>query len=174
MSHLNKVHSIGQVPFSWENSPGISKVTQKESPRPVGQETHKLPPPPCPSDSPKVVGIDLQIPLPPCMFQPPLRSSSKKGIKREDPFLAAYMECTKSVGHGKLDKNKHKGGAGRRLVWSLFEFSCKRSSGVKEDSLVRLTQDLPLDPSEDLWRWKRGMHKDIWGKGCMNKNFLSL
>lgn len=150
MSH-NKVHSLGKVPFSWENSPGISKVNPKEGPKDVGQVTHKLlPPPPCPSDSPKVVGVDLQIPLPPCTFQPPMRSSSRKGDKREDPFLAAYVVCTKSVGHGKtkLGKNKHRGG-GRWLGWSLFEFSCKRSSGVREDSLVRFT-NLPHDPSEDL------------------------
>ena len=83
-------HSLGNVPFSWENKPGVSKVT------PSFEEPLKLPPPPCSTDSPKLAVHGLYVPLPPCPFQPPRRISPKKGMSRreDDPFLAAYMECS--------------------------------------------------------------------------------
>ncbi|KAF5190955.1 hypothetical protein FRX31_019458 [Thalictrum thalictroides] len=106
----------------------------------------KLPPPPCKSDSPtttqKVLGQDIQVPLPPCPFQPPvIRSSSRKGLRRlddADPFLAAYKECTRSVNkQGKLTKSSKKSGGSSRegRIGSLF--SCKHSCGVREDNLVK-------------------------------------
>lgn len=93
----NNVHTQERsVPFAWENEPGVSKVMANEK-----QEWRslslRLPPPPCPQGSARFsVHDDIQIPLPPCAFQPPSRSSSKKGLD-EDPFFAAFKECTKTT-----------------------------------------------------------------------------
>ncbi|KAA8528440.1 hypothetical protein F0562_035795 [Nyssa sinensis] len=100
----NKVHLQGNVPFSWENKPGVSKITCHDCPADEGHFKVKvLPPPPCPPENiaAKASYHDLQIPLPPCPFQPPSRSSSRRGIRKEDdPFLTAYKECTKSTRKG--------------------------------------------------------------------------
>lgn len=136
MSH-RKVHSLGKVPFSRENEPGISKESYKEFAKDLGQETPKLPPPPCQSNIfPRVVGHDLQIPLPPGPFRPLSRSSSKKAVKRDDPFVAAYMKCTKSDGDGKFSTDKRTGGGKCRLGMSMLRFSCVNSCQVKDDILV--------------------------------------
>ncbi|KAK9166042.1 hypothetical protein Scep_001233 [Stephania cephalantha] len=146
----NKVHSHGNVPFSWENKPGISKVANQEDwPTEV---LLKLPPPPClmfSKDGPNnIVGHELHIPLPPCPFQPAtIRSSSRKGPRRhdqDDPFFAAYRECTKSVKHG--GEKKRSGGS------RFFSFSCKNSCGVRDEGLVKMP--LPRSssvPSEKIW-----------------------
>lgn len=139
----SKVHSQRNIPFSWENEPGVSKAAAP----PHDQNHHhehaappKLPPPPCPPESSRVSYHDLQIPLPPCAFQPPSRSSSKKGVKKmdDDPFLIAYREVTKST-------RKGKGGSVMKKNMSIF--SCKQSScSVAEDSVVRFSQ-LPISKS---------------------------
>ncbi|PIN04017.1 hypothetical protein CDL12_23450 [Handroanthus impetiginosus] len=171
----SKVHSDGNVPFSWENKPGVSKLaasnpqdchhlapSPKLSPPPYPENSRvsfrhdlqiplqqddyhhyaprpKLPPPPCHPENSRVSFHDLQIPLPPCAFQPPSRSSSKKGLKKiDDPFLIAYKEVTKST---------RKGDQGLGLMKNMSIFSCKKSScRVAEDSVVRLSQ-LPLSRS---------------------------
>ncbi|KAL6012903.1 hypothetical protein ACLOJK_003392 [Asimina triloba] len=149
---LNRVHSIGNVPFSWEDSPGISKESPSDhdhdqvgSKAEEGLEILRLPPPPCPSECPKAAGVvlhDLQVPLPPCPFQPPLRSSSKR-VQKEDPFLAAYKECTKSVARDRKE------GKERRKVWALSIFSCHNSCGIRDDALVKVGH-LPDASSDDL------------------------
>ncbi|KAG1348136.1 putative Glutamine synthetase [Cocos nucifera] len=134
----HRSHSLGKVPFLWENQPGVCKVTPgtEESPR-TGppQKTLKLPPPPCSADGRKVSAHGLYVPLPPCPFQPTQRSSPKKGMSRTevDPFLAAYLECTKSAKkQGKATKVK----VGFEKVGLLF--SCKHTCAVREDGMVRL------------------------------------
>ncbi|XP_042510064.1 uncharacterized protein LOC122085636 [Macadamia integrifolia] len=140
MSHY-RAHSQGKVPFSWENKPGISKVLiHHEFPKESRACGVKLPPPPCPSESTKVVlGQDLQIPLPPCPFlQFPSRSSSRNGLRqKEDPFLAAYKECTKSNG------SKRSGG-GSGVLMTMYMFSCKHSCGVRDDGLLRFSHLPPI------------------------------
>ncbi|OAY51045.1 hypothetical protein MANES_05G183500v8 [Manihot esculenta] len=140
-----KAHPKGNVPFSWEKKPGVSKA--------ISQMFHseadfvKLPPPPCliENQSPARVSThDIQIPLPPCTFQPPSRSSSRKGglKKQEDPFLAAYKECTKSTS----DSNKKTGGKLCRNVGlrkGMFSLSCKNSCSVRDDNLVRVSHQVP-------------------------------
>ncbi|RWW38945.1 hypothetical protein BHE74_00055775 [Ensete ventricosum] len=78
----------------------------------------------------------LHVPLPPCIFQPPSRSSSKKGgLKEEDdPFFAAYMECT-----SKVRTQGRRGSRGRKIDGLIRLFSCKGSSGVREKAIVRLS-----------------------------------
>ncbi|EEF52241.1 conserved hypothetical protein [Ricinus communis] len=105
----SKANTKGNVPFSWEKKPGVSKLINQDSdPNQEEDLVLKLLPPPCPIESPRISTHDtINIPLPPCTFQPPSRSSSRKGIrKQDDPFLAAYKECTKSTEKGdKLSRN---------------------------------------------------------------------
>ncbi|XAR61996.1 hypothetical protein NMG60_11016565 [Bertholletia excelsa] len=154
MSH--RVHSQGKVPFSWEKKPGVCKqVLASEE---VEQSPVKLPPPPCPlpESGCRAPFHDLQVPLPPCAFQPPSRSCSKKGIKKnDDPFLTAYKECTKSSRKGKSRSagGRSRGGGLSGLMKTMSIFSCKQSSSVRDDSLVRVSQ-LPISRSErETDRW---------------------
>ncbi|GKV10408.1 hypothetical protein SLEP1_g21774 [Rubroshorea leprosula] len=101
--------------------------------------SQKLPPPPCSSKNTRISNHDVQIPLPPCVFQPPSKSSSRKGLRRQDqddPFLAAFKECTKTPHKGKLPK-KEVG----------FGFSCKQSCSVRDGNLVRISR-VPKEKEE--------------------------
>ncbi|KAB2036858.1 hypothetical protein E1A91_D03G032500v1 [Gossypium mustelinum] len=139
MNH-RKVHSQGNIPFSWEDKPGVSKpskVTHYGCPIDGGlygdgglltdiavRDNNEVPPPP------------------PCSIRlpPPRRSTSLKGLRwwLDDPFLAAYKECTKSgeikTGGSKLPVRKKKIG-----------FSCKNACDVRDDNLARLS-NLPTLP----------------------------
>ncbi|WCJ32097.1 hypothetical protein M5689_013540 [Euphorbia peplus] len=140
-SHHRKVHSQGNIPFSWEDSPGISKAMPQDNflisdsfSGPIVSDHHegmKIPPPP------------------PCQsVQPPRRSFSGKGmgwwhLDLEDPFLAAYKECTKNVGKlASKDENKKNVKVRRRSKFMMF--SCKNSCDVKDDSLVKLSNLPPI------------------------------
>ena len=144
MKQSKTVHSNGRVPFSWEKRPGESKLVNNHHGCP-SKETSvgKLQPPPCPVKSSRISTHDITIPLPPCTFQAPAapsRSSSRRGLTKEidDPFLAAYKECTKST---KKDKPVKKNlGSGRRKG-AIFDFtSCKQSCSVRDDNLLRVSQ----------------------------------
>ncbi|PSR99934.1 Stimulated by retinoic acid protein [Actinidia chinensis var. chinensis] len=145
MSH--KVSSqAGNVPFSWENKPGVSKAACEEWSSEIGGDTTpRLPPPPCPptEKATRAYFHDLQVPLPPCGFQPPSRSSSKRGLRRQDdPFLTAYKECTKSsFRRGRFGYF----GTLRKNMSTIF--SCTHSCSVRDDSMVRISQ-LPISKSE--------------------------
>ncbi|KAJ9166368.1 hypothetical protein P3X46_021138 [Hevea brasiliensis] len=132
-----KAHPKGNVPFSWEKKPGVSRVAIQRYPS--EEDFVKLPPPPCPIGSPRVSAHDIQIPLPPCTFQPPSRSSSSRSFrKQDDPFLAAYKECTKSTNKkAKLSKNLAAGSGLRKGIFNLF---CKNCCSVRDDNLVRVSQ----------------------------------
>lgn len=77
---------------------------------------------------------------PPPPQQPHRRSASRgyRPRKEDDPFLAAYRECTKSFnkdtkkGTAAAAKEKSKKGSG----WLGLGFSCKQGSGVRDDSMV--------------------------------------
>ncbi|KAF7137150.1 hypothetical protein RHSIM_Rhsim07G0217500 [Rhododendron simsii] len=133
MSH-NKVPSQGAVPFSWEKRPGVSKVAAHwDCSADVGQFGQKLPPPPCPPESARASFHELPVPLPP-VFQLPTRSSSRRGIrKQDDPFLNAYRECTKGSIEGK-------DGGRFRLGKNMNFLSCKHSVSVRDDSMVRISK----------------------------------
>lgn len=160
MTH-RKVHSQGSIPFLWEAKPGISKVTNqdcakdyrsqaldltssKSSPPSKAQQFSLL------SDGSKLVPAAndlLKIPPPPCLSQPPSRSSSAKGLRwQEDPFLLAYKECTKPVKKGKDNEDNKK--RSKVIMKSMFMyFSCKNSCEVREDNFMKLTQ-LPALPRQ--------------------------
>ncbi|ESR37303.1 hypothetical protein CICLE_v10029376mg [Citrus x clementina] len=178
------MNQTSEVPFSWENKPGVSKAITRQHQQQEQEQQHdydgtsdgdgdkhslfsKLPPPPCPEGSSgrfrtNKVLHDIQIPLPPCAFQPPppprppSRSSSRKGLMMmnmmkhhdQDPFLVAFKECTKTSSSRKstklLPKNSYKG---------MFNFSCKRSCSVRHDNLVRVSQ-LPVKKDEEIYEEK--------------------
>ncbi|KAG5543685.1 hypothetical protein RHGRI_016443 [Rhododendron griersonianum] len=148
MSH--KVHSSqGNVPFSWENKPGVTKKNQDDRPEDSSHRALKLPPPPCPppennSRSALHHFHDLQVPLPPCGFRPLSRSESSKGLRRQDdPFLSAYLECTKSSRKGRSNFfGGGKSGFGSGLRNSLSVFSCKNSCSVRDDSMSHSSSSL--------------------------------
>ncbi|WRX10858.1 hypothetical protein QQP08_003345 [Theobroma cacao] len=101
-----KVHSQGNIPFSWEDKPGVSKVTHYDDQCPIVIGLCALNQTPSPSDAggSKILVHDKKVPPPPCTMQlVPKRSTSVKGLRwwQEDPFLAAYKECTKGGGNGK-------------------------------------------------------------------------
>nr|DAD41569.1 TPA_asm: hypothetical protein HUJ06_015892 [Nelumbo nucifera] len=140
MSQNDALSAKGSIPFSWENKPGLSKVvTHHDNSAETTPDVVKLPPPPYYySGSPKARSPELQIPLPPCPFLPPSasKSSSRKSLRRqEDPFLAAYKECTKSVKNSKSYKDSKKDFVKK----SMFRLSCKHSCAVRDDSLVKLS-----------------------------------
>ncbi|CAI9115988.1 OLC1v1017022C1 [Oldenlandia corymbosa var. corymbosa] len=171
----NKVHSKRTVlPFSWESKPGVSKGRDDEEHKQHirggrdGDEfpAIKLPPPPCAEDKSKASNStksseldSTKIPPPPCPnFQHPLKSNSLRRSfrKNDDPFLIAYIECTKSTSRDDLYKRpsstpshgSRKGGGelfGIRKNLSIF--SCKHSSNVMESSIVRVSQ-LPASKSQ--------------------------
>ncbi|XXG63960.1 hypothetical protein AAC387_Pa05g2034 [Persea americana] len=127
------------------SQPPMRSATKKGS-----HEALKLRPPPCPTESHKVLGQEIQIPLPPCLFLPPLKSAAKKELAREDPFLAAYMECTKSFTEGTFSKVRSKKSMGHWKGKSLSKFSCTNSCRVREDGLVKMVH--PSTPPGELLR----------------------
>lgn len=161
----NKVQSRRTVlPFSWESKPGVSKDGNDDNLLGGGGggggdfPVIKLPPPPCPKEKSNQASFDhdLQIPPPPCAsFQKPLRSNSARRSFRkniDDPFLIAYIECTKSA----RDDHKWSGVISKRdggfgIKKNLSLFSCKHSSNVIDDSIVRVSQ-FPTSKSQRLFQ----------------------
>lgn len=167
MNNNNKeIHSRRTVPtFSWEEKPGISKpkttkaAEDQEYNRSAASEAFevKLPPPPGPTEKYRASFHEFQIPLPPCAFQPPQlirRNSSRR--KNDDPFLIAYIECTKSsksIKSQKLaagdDDSAAAAGGGLMKKKNMSVFSnCKNSSScsVVDDSIIKISQ-LPISRS---------------------------
>lgn len=120
-----KQSAMRKIPSSFENSQNMSRVKSSREPH-IGSA--KLPPPPLMKSSSKKLGV----------------------TEKEDPFLAAYIECTKS---GELPnarprvgakENKDCGiniGSGIKLWRNMF--SCKSSCGVRKDGSVKMVH-LPL------------------------------
>ncbi|KZV54521.1 pre-mRNA-processing protein 40A-like [Dorcoceras hygrometricum] len=161
----SKVHSQGNIPFSWEYKPGESKAAAVQNHLVDADHHHveeppKLPPPP---KHPRVSFHDMPIPPPPCAFQPSFRRSSNKGLKKsDDPFLIAYKEVTKtSDKKGKFwtaDRSAVRRESGLKNVALLI--TCKQSSSVlTEDSFVwpfsvlaaGMANNPPSSGSQSLW-----------------------
>ncbi|KAF5747284.1 hypothetical protein HS088_TW05G00004 [Tripterygium wilfordii] len=155
MGH-RKVDSPGSIPFSWEDSPGVSKVITHSHHH--NNNVHDYETPPC-----SIIKKASSIPPPPCpsllMQQPPRRSRSAKGFGRlwqlEDPFLAAYKECTKrtsTTAHAGDPDHKTSSKKSFKSMKSNLVFSCKTTSScdVRNDNLVRLI-DLPPLPRDRIY-----------------------
>ncbi|KAE8686057.1 hypothetical protein F3Y22_tig00111088pilonHSYRG00445 [Hibiscus syriacus] len=78
--------------------------------------------------------------LPPPPFP---KRSTVKGLRWwvQDPFLAAYKECTKSGENGKLSSED---GGSKFARKKKIDFSCKESCDVRDDNLVRISNLPPL------------------------------
>lgn len=162
----HKISSSPQeVPFSWEHLPGISKITpqMEENQKPVSVygATKLRPPPNCSQHvNQKSMAHGLYIPLPPCQFQP-TQTQNRKGVTRpeEDPFLAAFIECTKPVKEDGRPVKVEKKAVRRNSTWPRVKrlglglgFSCKSSSTVREGNLVKLS-NLPEKNHDVKFEW---------------------
>ncbi|KAE8695973.1 Detected protein of unknown function [Hibiscus syriacus] len=129
-------HSQGNVPFSWEDKPGVSK-SSKVSYCPIGVGSYAL--------TSKILVHEEKVPPPPPFSKQPFlkRSASVKALRwpERDPFLAAYIECTKSGGNDKLSSEIRK----------KISVSCRESSDVRDDKLVRFS-NLPPLPKDGIRR----------------------
>ncbi|GMH13651.1 hypothetical protein Nepgr_015492 [Nepenthes gracilis] len=137
--------SRGSV-HKWEKQPEFSKlIINADNPehrhsRQQQLERRDLPPPPC-CRLQKAKVHDLQIPLPPCIFQPSLTRYS--GIswcfwkKEKDPFLAAYKECTKSnTTRDKLNGDIISDQLRVVVKKIMSSLSCKLSRSLKDVAMV--------------------------------------
>jgi hypothetical protein len=82
-----------------------------------------------------------------CASQPATRGSSTTSFRmgltkaEEDPFLTAYIRCTRSSSMHKLSgKNEKDVGFGKRKSFIRSTLSCKYSCPIIEDNLVRISR----------------------------------
>ena len=135
------------VVFSWE--PLVVKAA--EARRDVA--------PGSPKKTPQPPARRLSVPPPPGRAAVPARaarslSSRARAVRPEDdPFLAAYLACTKSSGRR---SGKDGGGAAReeakgrrRFTWAALGLSCKSSAGAVEQSMVKVAKRPELHPTRD-------------------------
>lgn len=134
MSLSNKFHSKGNVPFSWENKPGVSKVIIHNGFDGDGHCSSKLPPPPCQAESNK-----FSVTCP--------ESSSRKGLglwnnnkhDQPDPFLVALKECTKNPRNCSMKSSNKNNKTG--MMKGFFSFGCKHNScSVKDNNSGKVAQ----------------------------------
>ncbi|KAF3638940.1 hypothetical protein FXO38_22948 [Capsicum annuum] len=144
MSNHGIVDTRSSIAFSWEDSPGVSKYfmgRQNFSSSNYHFNGEKIPPPPCAAFRSPIIG----------------KSSSMRGSSRtDDPFIAALIECTKSINTGNSKRpptdhyepiRKNNDGSSKGLKKSSYFciFSCKEaSSEVKVGNIVRLSNLPPL------------------------------
>ncbi|GMJ02557.1 hypothetical protein HRI_003924900 [Hibiscus trionum] len=136
----SKVHSNGNVPLPWENKPDVRKETNQQL---YFLQVQPPRPPYVPETAPTTSVHDVKLPPPPpCAYHSLTKCSSRRGFNKkcDDPFLAAYKECTKSSGKAKLAKKDGGGGGCSGLMKGLFNFSCKKTCGVRNDNLVKISQ----------------------------------
>uniref|UniRef100_A0ACD5ZXR8 Uncharacterized protein n=1 Tax=Avena sativa TaxID=4498 RepID=A0ACD5ZXR8_AVESA len=133
--------------LSWEHEQGMPKPAAK--PRVVQESARKAQAP----------TRRLSVPPPPGPTAATTRGFSRAVRPEDDPFLAAYLACTKSTG-GRGDDGKKmttgaretkKGQMIRRFAWTRLgqiRLSCKRDDGAVAQSMVRLAKLPELDPRD--------------------------
>ncbi|CAN6352522.1 unnamed protein product [Urochloa humidicola] len=140
------------VVFSWEP---VVKPTTKEA---AAGEARRDVPPESPKKAPQPPARRLSVPPPPGWAAVPARSLSSRARAvrpEDDPFLAAYLACTKSSGRrsGKgaggaaRGETTNKGGR-RRFTWAALGLSCKSSAGAVEQSMVKVAKRPEQDPRD--------------------------
>lgn len=128
------------VVLSWEHEPAAKKPVSTVEARGGGMREGQR----------KVPALARRLSVPPPPGRPAARGFSRAVRPEDDPFLAAYLACTKSGGDGWKERTgvarEPKGQ--RRFAWGLGVLSCKRSNGVVEQSMVRLAKLPELDPRD--------------------------
>ncbi|OEL15613.1 hypothetical protein BAE44_0023365 [Dichanthelium oligosanthes] len=116
-------------------------------------------PPGSPKKVPQPPVRRLSVPPPPGRASVPAPatrslSSMRRAVRPEDdPFLAAYLACTKSSGRrggkdaGGAPREEAKGR--RRFTWAGLGLSCKSSAGAVEQSMVKVAERPELNPRDD-------------------------
>ncbi|PIN13035.1 hypothetical protein CDL12_14340 [Handroanthus impetiginosus] len=117
MSH-RKIRSQGYVPFSWEEKPGVPKISHQKSSSDIGLNAFS-----------KILPDNFTnssiIPPPPFSFQPPRKCYSRR--LQDDPFLVALKSCSDSVSNQKgQEELRHKGNESKRKSYIKGSvFSCR-------------------------------------------------
>lgn len=160
MSH-RRIFSQGNVPFSWEEKPGVSKFNHQKIPSSTDvSDKHEF----------LDLGKPLLPPPPPSAASTPSRrsSSSLKGMIRDDPFMVAFVKCTKNSktmnNNGRGDHHHHHQRKNSCSVGlsskkgSRFLFLCKNAfEDVEVDNLMKYSNLPPLPGHKDsirLHRWQ--------------------
>lgn len=133
------------VILSWELEPAVKKPVSTVEGRGGGMREGQR----------KVPALARRLSVPPPPGRPAARGYSRAVRPEDDPFLAAYLACTKSGGDGdgrKMKTAPTREAKGQRR-WSglgrgLGALSCKRSNGVVEQSMVRMAKLPGLDPRD--------------------------
>uniref|UniRef100_A0ACD5W952 Uncharacterized protein n=1 Tax=Avena sativa TaxID=4498 RepID=A0ACD5W952_AVESA len=125
---------LATVVFSWEHEQGMTKPVMKPRSLPESARTRRLSVPPPPG-------------------RPASRGVSRAVRPEDDPFLAAYLACTRSTGgRGSVDGGKRRTTGGRegqrRFAWAGLGLSCKRDEGAVVQSMVRLAKLPEQDPRD--------------------------
>ena len=143
------------VVFSWEPV----AVTTKPAAAEARGDTIVMPPG-SPTKKAAAAPPARRLSVPPPPGRAATRSlSSRAGGQavrpEDDPFLAAYLACTKSSRGGSRDAGAGAGGTpgegkqGRsRFTWARLGLSCKSSAGVVERSMVKVAKRPELDPRD--------------------------
>ncbi|CAM0907808.1 unnamed protein product [Alopecurus aequalis] len=146
------------VAFSWEHEPGVAAVEGRGMP---GSPRKARAPATLifswelePAMTKPKPDLTRQLSVPPPPGRPTARSVSRAVRPEDDPFLAAYLACTRSTGsEGGKKRTGTRGikNGQRRFAWArlgLGELSCKRGSSVVEQSMVRLAKLPEVDPRD--------------------------
>ncbi|XP_051209159.1 uncharacterized protein [Lolium perenne] len=129
------------VVLSWDHEQGITKLAPAPAMKPRG-----VPEGPRKGQAPT---RRLSVPPPPGRLS--TRGVSRAVRPEDDPFLAAYLACTKSTGGRSGDGGRRAAKEQRRFAWAglgLGSLSCKRNNGVVEQSMVRMAKLPELDPRD--------------------------
>lgn len=169
------------VAFSWEHERGVLKPVSApavgapdmpesptKAPAPatvflpweheLGATTPALKPLGVPESARKAQAPTRRLSVPPPPGRPSARGVSRAVRPEDDPFLAAYLACTKSSnGCGEAGNRRTTGArepkGQRRLAWAglglgLGRLSCKRDDGAVVQSMVRMSKLPELHPRD--------------------------
>ncbi|CAN6339149.1 unnamed protein product [Urochloa humidicola] len=133
------------VVFSWEQ---VVKTTTKAA---AGEARRDVAPGSPKKKAPQPPARRLSVPPPPGWAAVPTRSLSSRAGRavrpEDDPFLAAYLACTKSSGRRGAAREEAKG-CRRRFTWAALGLSCKTSAGAVEQSMVKVAKRPEPDPRD--------------------------
>lgn len=135
------------IAFSWEDSPGVSKYFMRH--QDFSSSNHHFngekipPPPPCAAFRPPIIG--------------------KSSSLRDDPFITALIECTKTttLGNSKrpcIDNNNNNNGSSKgskKSSYFCMIFSCKHSlDEVKVGNFLKISNLPPIPGPRSRGRYR--------------------